>query len=94
MLGIFFTLAPNAALAQTAGVPAISSTVATATLPEVTPVPVVKKAESAENPYGIEALWKTSDSIARTVLILLAIMSISSWYVTIVKVIDQTKMLR
>ena len=94
VLGICFTLAPNAALAQTAGVPAVSSTGPTATLPEVTPVPVVKKAESAENPYGIEALWKTSDSIARTVLILLAIMSISSWYVTIVKVIDQTKMLR
>ena len=49
---------------------------------------------SSDNPYGIEALWKTSDSIAKTVLILLAIMSLSSWYVTIVKVLDQRRMLR
>jgi len=56
---------------------------------------VVKKFDtSSDNPYGIEALWKTSDSIAKTVLILLAIMSLSSWYVTIVKVLDQRRMLR
>jgi biopolymer transport protein ExbB len=50
--------------------------------------------ESAENPYGIEALWRTSDGVAKTVLLVLAIMSIASWYVTIVKFIDQSKMMR
>jgi biopolymer transport protein ExbB len=93
-LSMCLTLLSGSVFAQSVNTPSVSGTATTATLPEVTPVPVAKKAESAENPYGIEALWKTSDSIAKTVLVLLAIMSISSWYVTIVKVIDQTKMLR
>jgi biopolymer transport protein ExbB len=50
------------------------------------------KAEAAENPYGIEALWKTSDVVTKTVLLLLLVMSVSSWYVTIVKLLEQTKM--
>ena len=48
--------------------------------------------EAAENPYGIEALWKTSDVVAKTVLIMLLIMSVSSWYITIVKLLEQSKM--
>ena len=48
--------------------------------------------ESAENPYGIEALWKTSDVVAKTVLIMLLVMSVSSWYITIVKLLEQSKM--
>jgi biopolymer transport protein ExbB len=50
------------------------------------------KAEATENPYGIEALWKTSDVVTKTVLLLLLVMSVSSWYVTIVKLLEQTKM--
>lgn len=50
--------------------------------------------EAAENPYGIEALWKTSDVVAKTVLIMLLIMSVSSWYITIVKLLEQSKMNR
>jgi len=61
---------------------------------EVAALAVKRMNTATDNPYGIEALWKTSDSIAKTVLILLAIMSLSSWYVTIVKVIDQGRMLR
>jgi biopolymer transport protein ExbB len=50
--------------------------------------------ETIENPYGIEALWKGSDWIARFVLILLAIMSIGSWYIMITKLLEQSKMKR
>jgi biopolymer transport protein ExbB len=50
------------------------------------------KAEAADNPYGIEALWKTSDIVTKTVLMLLLVMSVSSWYVTIVKLLEQAKM--
>jgi biopolymer transport protein ExbB len=54
---------------------------------------LAKKADAAtENPYGIEALWKTSDMVAKTVLILLLIMSVGSWYIMIVKVLEQAKM--
>jgi len=51
-----------------------------------------KAADSAANPYGIEALWGGSDAITKTVLILLAIMSIGSWYIMIVKWFDNTRM--
>ena len=53
-----------------------------------------KAAESSENPYGIEALWKTSDAVAKTVLLMLLIMSIGSWYIMVVKVLEQAKMRR
>ncbi|MDD3352638.1 MotA/TolQ/ExbB proton channel family protein [Zoogloea sp.] len=47
-----------------------------------------------ENPYGIEALWKGSDAVAKTVLLLLLIMSVGSWYVIIVKLLEQSKIAR
>ncbi|KAB2962022.1 MAG: MotA/TolQ/ExbB proton channel family protein, partial [Zoogloea sp.] len=46
---------------------------------------------TVENPYGIEALWKGSDAVAKTVLLLLLVMSVGSWYVIIVKLLEQTK---
>jgi biopolymer transport protein ExbB len=51
-----------------------------------------KSAEAMDNPYGIEALWKTSDAITKTVLLLLAIMSMGSWYYLVIKVLEQNKM--
>ena len=71
-------------------------------LPALTPVPApgakapVKAAakESAENPYGLEALWKTSDWIAKSVLLLLLIMSVASWYILVVKLLEQAKIAR
>ena len=50
--------------------------------------------EQADNPYGLAALWKTSDWIAKSVLLLLLIMSVSSWYILVVKLLEQAKMAR
>jgi biopolymer transport protein ExbB len=47
-----------------------------------------------ENPYGIEALWKQGDFVARGTLITLIIMSIGSWYIGIVKYIEQARVLK
>ena len=47
-----------------------------------------------ENPYGLEALWRGSDSIARGVLVLLAIMSAGSWYIMVTKLLEQSRMHR
>jgi biopolymer transport protein ExbB len=83
------------ALAQTAAPAAPTAEVAAASPAAMTPPALVKKTvETGENPYGIEALWRTSDAVAKTVLLLLLIMSISSWYVTIVKVLEQSKIAR
>lgn len=46
---------------------------------------------SEANPYGLESLWKTSDGVAKTVLMLLFIMSAGSWYITIIKLMEQAK---
>jgi biopolymer transport protein ExbB len=47
-----------------------------------------------ENPYGLEALWKQGDFVARGTLIILIIMSIGSWYIGIVKLIEQRRLLK
>jgi biopolymer transport protein ExbB len=47
---------------------------------------------SVENPYGLGALWMGGDIVARSVLILLAIMSLASWYVMLTKLWDQSKL--
>ena len=51
-----------------------------------------KKAEGAsENPYGIVALWKSAHSVDLVVLIMLGIMSMGSWYILVVKMVEQRK---
>ena len=50
--------------------------------------------EVIENPYGIEALWKQGDFVARGTLIILVIMSIGSWYIGVVKLIEQARVLK
>jgi len=47
---------------------------------------------TVDNPYGLGALWAGGDLIARAVLIILAIMSLSSWYVILTKLWDQRKL--
>lgn len=89
LLGVFLPLAPNTAYAQQASTAATASDSAAPAV--VAPAPAAAK-EAADNPYGIEALWKTSDAVAKTVLVLLLVMSVSSWYVTVVKVLEQSKM--
>ena len=50
--------------------------------------------EVIENPYGIEALWKQGDFVARGTLIILIIMSIGTWYIAIVKLIEQNRLMK
>jgi biopolymer transport protein ExbB len=51
-----------------------------------------KTTELIENPYGLEALWKGGDLVARITLGILVIMSIGSWYIIVTKVYEQAKM--
>src|SRR5437773_11070308 len=50
--------------------------------------------EVLENPYGIEALWKQGDFVARGTLIIIIIMSIGTWYIAIVKLIEQGRLMK
>ena len=93
-LGLVLTLVP--AVAQTAAaVPAAVQAAPAEAVAASAAAPAdasAKKADAAvDNPYGIESLWRTSDGVAKTVLLLLLVMSISSWYVLIVKLLEQAK---
>lgn len=48
--------------------------------------------DAAANPYGLAALWAASDWVARAVLLVLVVMSAGSWYLMVVKAIEQTRM--
>ena len=47
---------------------------------------------AADSPYGLETLWSQSDLIAKGVLLVLAVMSIGSWYIIITKLIEQLRL--
>jgi len=91
---------PQATQAQTAA-PAGTALQAAPAAPAAapaTPSPPAAKAsngktsEVVENPYGLEALWKGGDAVAKITLAILAIMSMGSWYIIITKVYEQFKM--
>jgi len=63
-----------------------------------TPAPALQSAPPATqvitNPYGLGALWAGGDFIARGTLIVLGIMSASTWYILITKLLQQSQLLR
>lgn len=57
--------------------------------------PKLKPSEAAKiqgNPYGLGALWAKGDMVARTVLIMMLIMSIGSWIIIVMKFIEQQRL--
>jgi biopolymer transport protein ExbB len=50
--------------------------------------------DTVENPYGLEALWKGSDFVAKAVLVLLLVMSMGSWYIIVTKFVEQGRIKR
>jgi biopolymer transport protein ExbB len=81
---------PTAVLAQAASEPAPSAQAAPAAAPAA---PTVEK-ETVENPYGIAAMWKQGDFVARGTLIIMIIMSMGSWYIIFTKLFEQSKLLK
>jgi biopolymer transport protein ExbB len=94
LLCLSFLAAPlvHAQTAAPAAAAAPADSAAPAAPAAAQPAAAKKNGDSLDNPYGIEALWNGSDIIARSVLVLLAIMSAGSWYIMVVKLLEQTKM--
>ena len=46
----------------------------------------------AANPYGVRSVWAQGDLVARTTLLILAVMSMLSWYFIIAKLIEQRRL--
>ena len=87
-----------AAVAATAPAPALaqaSAPAAEAAAPAVVTSPVATVAkEDVMNPYGLEALWREGDFVARGTLIIMIIMSMGSWYIIFTKLFEQGKLMR
>ena len=69
---------PQLALAQAASEPAGATVVR----------------ETVANPYGLAALWAQGDFVSRGTLIVMAIMSIASWYIIFTKLFEQHKLMK
>ncbi len=65
-------------------------------LESAAPVPVVSEpvTEEVENPYGLKAAWNQGDIVSKGAFVILGIMSAATWYVLIVKLIEQAKILK
>jgi biopolymer transport protein ExbB len=81
---------PMLAFAQAASQPVASGA---APAPAPAAAPVVSQ-EAVDNPYGLKALWTQGDAVAHTTLVIMVIMSMASWYVIIVKLLEQRSMLK
>ncbi len=55
-------------------------------------LPQIQAPEAPANPYGLRALWQQGDWVARITLLILAVMSLASWYVLITKLLAQSRM--
>lgn len=88
------SLSPVATAQTTPAAPAApAATPAPAAAPVAAPAAAPAKApEVLDNPYGLEALWKGSDLVAKATLVILIIMSMGSWYIIITKLYEQHRM--
>ena len=82
--------AAEAAPAAAAPASAASEVAAPAAAPAPAPAAAAPAAEE-ENPYGLSALWKQGDFVAKGTLLILIIMSMGSWYVIFTKLAEQSK---
>lgn len=87
--------AAPAAPAADAAAPAADAAAAPA--PEATPANEKAAGAAAEadqsTPYGLGHIWSTGNIVSRGILIVLAIMSLGTWYIFFTKWIDQQRIL-
>jgi biopolymer transport protein ExbB len=103
---VLFSLTTATALVAPAYAADAASATASAPAPAAaeasTPAPVAADPAAAmavepgkqvvDNPYGVEAMWKGGDFVTKAVAIILAVMSMGSWYILITKLVDQIKL--
>jgi biopolymer transport protein ExbB len=84
--------APAAPEAPAAPAPAEPAAAPAAMVPAAPAANGAKATEFVENPYGLEALWKGGDLVARFTIGILVVMSMGSWYIIITKIYEQYRM--
>ena len=85
---------PGGAMTNNAPAPAAA---APAPAPAAAPPPAAGAATPKENPYGLRQLWEGQngkpDWVARGVMVLLALMSIGTWYIFFMKYWEQQRVI-
>jgi biopolymer transport protein ExbB len=85
---------PSPVRAQAASEPAAQAPAPAPTAaPAPAPAPVIDK-ETVENPYGLQAMWRQGDWVAKGTLIIMIIMSMGSWYIIFTKLFEQSRLMR
>jgi biopolymer transport protein ExbB len=64
-----------------------------AAAPAAPAAPAADAKPAGENPYGLYQLWANGDFVAKGVIVLLAVMSIGTWYIFFMKFWEQARML-
>ncbi len=82
--------APAAGTAATQAAAADGSDAATAR-PALPAAQAAPRKAGEENPYGFKAMWEHGDLVSRGTLFILLIMSATSWYVIVTKLLEQRR---
>jgi biopolymer transport protein ExbB len=87
---------PESPAQSPASAPAPAPATAPATATESKPLPpaAAPATEVVVNPYGLDALWRQGDFVSKGTLIILLIMSVGSWYIGILKLLEQAKLMK
>ena len=92
LVTVIVALHPAAALAQAPATDAAKPAEA-APAPAAPAGPTVAK-ETVENPYGIKAMLEHGDFVSKGTLAILVIMSMGTWYILIVKLFEQFRLMK
>ncbi len=87
--------APPAAAPAASAPAAVPAPDASAPAADASAVPAPPPAATGEveNPYDLNHLWSQGDFVARSTIVILAIMSMGTWYIMIMKLVEQTRMM-
>ncbi|MDD5175028.1 MAG: MotA/TolQ/ExbB proton channel family protein [Sterolibacterium sp.] len=50
--------------------------------------------ETVDNPYGLKAMWQHGDWVSKGTLFILTFMSIGTWYILVIKLFEQFRLMR
>ena len=93
-VGGLVSYAPAVLAADAPAAPAADAPKSEAPAAAPAAAPVAKEIVKVDNPYGLEALWKTGDFVAKGTLMILVVMSMGSWYILVTKLYEQFNMFR
>lgn len=95
---VFALASATPTMAQTASEPAAAATTAAPIRnldPAVAKAPTTAAtSDGSASPYGLRATWMQGDWVARATLIILAFMSLASWYLIVAKTLEQRRLMQ